>query len=54
MSANIKTDDKYKGRAKRKCRTCGASRGLIRSHSLYMCRRCFRENAKAIGFKKYG
>jgi len=54
-----KTEDKrllvkLRGKGKRKCRFCGASDGLIRKYNLYICRRCFREVATDIGFKKYG
>ena len=52
MDANM--DNKYKGKGTRKCRLCGTARGLIRAHKLYICRRCFREAAKNIGFTKYG
>ncbi len=45
-------EEKYKGRGLRKCRICGTSRGLIRSYGLYVCRRCFREIAEDMGFKK--
>ena len=44
--------EKYKGRGTRKCKICGSSRALIRSYKLYVCRRCFREIAKNIGFEK--
>ena len=50
----VKLDEKYKGRGIRKCRMCGNPRALIRSHHLFVCRRCFREVARQIGFKKYG
>ncbi len=50
----VRMEEKYKGKGMRKCRICGTARALIRSHNLYMCRRCFREVAKDIGFKKYG
>ncbi len=50
----IKLEERYKGRGIRKCRMCGNSRGVIRAHHLNMCRRCFREVARQIGFKKYG
>jgi ribosomal protein S14 len=50
----IKFEDRYKGRGVRKCRMCGNARGLIRAHNLHICRRCFRESARSIGFKKYG
>ena len=48
----VNPTEKYKGKGIRKCRICGTSRGLIRSYSLYLCRRCFRENAPNIGFEK--
>lgn len=47
-------DYKFKGKGLRKCRICGVSRSLIRAHGLNVCRRCFREIARDIGFKKYG
>lgn len=50
----VKTEERFKGRNLRRCRICGGARGLVRSYGLQMCRRCFRENAKNIGFKKYG
>ncbi len=49
----VKLDEKYKGRGMRKCRMCGNPRALIRAHNLFICRRCFREVARGIGFKKY-
>jgi len=42
-----------KRRGIRQCRVCGNVRGLIRKYGLYMCRKCFRERADKIGFKKY-
>ena len=33
-------------------RVCFTKHGLIRKYGLYMCRRCFREYASDIGFKK--
>lgn len=44
---------KYKKRMNRKCRFCGGSKGLIRKYGLYVCRKCFRERAVLLGFKKY-
>jgi len=37
----------------RHCRICHSLRGLIRKYGLDICRRCFREYAKDIGFIKY-
>jgi len=42
------------GVAQRKCKRCGRVRGHIRKYGLGVCRQCFREIAKDIGFKKYG
>ncbi len=45
---------KFKGRGNRKCSVCGNCRGLIRKYGLFVCRKCFRENAEELGFKKLG
>ena len=34
------------------CRVCTNQEGLIRKYELMLCRRCFREQAQQIGFKK--
>ncbi len=44
--------DNMKGKGERRCKLCGTTRGLIRKYSIYMCRRCFREHAEKLGFKK--
>ena len=36
-----------------KCNRCGRIRGHISQYGLHLCRQCFRENAKNLGFKKY-
>ncbi len=36
------------------CRFCGNKHGVIRKYDLYICRKCFREKAEDLGFKKYG
>jgi len=41
------------GKGSRQCRVCSARQGLIRKYGLMICRRCFRDHAKAIGFIKY-
>ena len=35
------------------CSLCGNTRGHIGIYKLNMCRRCFKDNAKKMGFKKY-
>jgi Ribosomal protein S14p/S29e. len=42
-----------KGRVQGNAKICGTSRGLIRMYDLYVCRRCFREHARELGFEKY-
>lgn len=46
-------EHKFQGKGARKCRFCGSARALIRSYSLRICRRCFREVGEEIGFRKY-
>ena len=50
----VRLEERMKGKGTRKCRICGGSRALIRAHGLQVCRRCFREVAPELGFKKYG
>ena len=48
-----KPKDRSCGVGNRKCRRCGTHRAHIRMYHLFFCRRCFRELAKVIGFKKF-
>ncbi|KAH7251753.1 ribosomal protein S14p/S29e-domain-containing protein [Fusarium tricinctum] len=41
------------GKGSRACRVCKHKAGLIRKYDLNLCRQCFREKAKDIGFNKY-
>ncbi|GMH33702.1 hypothetical protein BSKO_01536 [Bryopsis sp. KO-2023] len=41
------------GKGSRACRVCGNRWGLINKYGLQICRQCFRERAKDIGFVKY-
>ncbi|MCX8194628.1 MAG: 30S ribosomal protein S14 [Candidatus Micrarchaeota archaeon] len=49
----IPPQHRWQGKGARKCRFCGSARALIRSYGLRICRRCFREVAEEIGFRKY-
>lgn len=40
-------------RKKKKCKMCGTQKGLISKYNLGICRRCFKQNAERLGFKKY-
>lgn len=35
------------------CTYCDRKRGLVRRYGLDLCRQCFRDNARDLGFKKY-
>ncbi|KAI8473111.1 MAG: 40S ribosomal protein S29-like protein [Monoraphidium minutum] len=41
------------GKGGRTCRVCGNGGGIIRKYGLNICRQCFRDYAKDIGFVKY-
>jgi len=41
------------GRGTKKCGICHNVRGHIAKYGLHLCRRCFRDIAPQIGFKKY-
>lgn len=51
--SKVPLEDKYKAKGTRKCKVCGNARALIRKYNLYVCRRCFREVAEYIKFRKY-
>jgi small subunit ribosomal protein S14 len=42
-----RTDDR------RQCRRCGRPQGLVGKYEIFLCRQCFREVARGMGFKKY-
>lgn len=48
----IKERERFYGRVKG-CERCGRKRGIIRRYGLHLCRQCFREVARELGFKKY-
>ena len=50
----LDVESKYRGKGKRLCRNCGNSRSQIRKYGIRVCRRCFREMAENLGFRKYG
>jgi len=56
MAAKKQRNEKIiekKGRGTRKCRICGNPNALVRRYRLNICRKCFREHAEEIGFRKY-
>ena len=40
-------------RGARKCKVCASQCAIIRKYKIDICRQCFRERAKDIGFTKY-
>jgi len=38
---------------KRRCRVCGTRAAVIRKYGLLVCRRCFKEIAERVGFRKF-
>lgn len=41
------------GKNTKRCVRCGNPRGRVGQYKLNLCRRCFRQIAKRIGWKKY-
>lgn len=41
------------GEALRKCKRCGRTAAHVSKYNIGLCRQCFRETAKTLGFKKY-
>jgi len=35
------------------CKICGREQALIKKYNLIVCRQCFREVARDLGFEKY-
>ena len=50
---HCKPKERKHGIASKKCERCGRFGAHISSYGLNLCRQCFREIAKEIGFEKY-
>ena len=35
------------------CQRCDRKQGLVGKYDIWLCRQCFREIARSMGFKKY-
>ncbi|MFB6206722.1 MAG: 30S ribosomal protein S14 [Haloglomus sp.] len=35
------------------CQRCGREQGLVGKYDIWLCRQCFREIARGMGFEKY-
>ncbi len=52
--AKIKPPKQRKfGKGSMRCTRCGTHEAIIRKYGLMLCRRCFREVAPQLGFKRY-
>ena len=40
-------------RKPKECKMCGSQKGFVGRYHLDLCRRCFKQNAERLGFKKY-
>jgi ribosomal protein S14 len=50
----MKEEKEYKFDKKKKaCKLCGSQKGVVSKYKLDICRRCFKQNAEKLGFKKY-
>jgi len=56
MSTKTKSPKKdlKKEKQARLCKVCGTKNAIIRKYNLNVCRRCFKEIAEKLGFRKYG
>jgi len=52
LKHNKPTERKF-GIGSRRCTRCGRFGAHIQKYDLHLCRQCFREIAKSIGFKKF-
>ena len=50
---NEEKRDLKEEKKKRKCRMCDTRQAVIRKYNLLVCRRCFKEIAEKLGFKKF-
>lgn len=51
--AKAKMKAEQKKRPKQYCKNCHNNKGLIQKYGIYLCRRCFKEFAPMMGFKKF-
>jgi ribosomal protein S14 len=49
---NEKKEGKFR-KSRIYCRICRNNKGMIHRYGINLCRRCFKDMAEKIGFKKY-
>jgi small subunit ribosomal protein S14 len=52
LKHNVPKERSY-GKALKRCQNCGNPRGHVGKYGINLCRRCFRDYAVELGFKKY-
>ncbi|MBN2127039.1 MAG: 30S ribosomal protein S14 [Candidatus Diapherotrites archaeon] len=52
MTGKGTKQEKKRKRDKRECTRCGANDAVMSRYNLNLCRRCFKEVAPMLGFKK--
>ena len=52
-SAQAETAEEGRTRDRHSCRRCDRNQGLVGKYDINLCRQCFREVARDMGFKKY-
>ncbi len=52
LKHNAPKQRKY-GISVKRCRICGRIGAHVGKYDIHLCRQCFREQAKKLGFKKY-
>ena len=50
--SNDKTS-KTMNRKPKECKMCGSQKAFVGKYNLNLCKRCFKQNAERLGFKKY-
>lgn len=52
LKNNVPKERTY-GKVFKRCQNCGNPRGHVGNYGINLCRRCFRDYAVELGFKKY-
>ncbi|MFH0715178.1 MAG: 30S ribosomal protein S14 [Candidatus Diapherotrites archaeon] len=48
-----KTSERKKRELARYCKNCGNNKGMVHRYGINLCRRCFKEFAEQLGFRKF-
>ncbi|MFC7175912.1 30S ribosomal protein S14 [Halosegnis marinus] len=53
MSESQETTEQSPTGQLHECQRCGRKQGLVGKYDIWLCRQCFREIARDMGFEKY-